>query len=85
LACAEVVERERDDWNTLIAAFPVATWFDAPWLFTECFMYRRIAECFTLDGEFFADYDWFGEQKRNAMAASWEVRRFIRVDLWACR
>ncbi len=72
---ADTLERERQAWNAYIATFEQPTWFDAPWLFTECYMYRRIAECFTHGdaGRFFLDHDWFGEQKQHSLDSSWPV------------
>ena len=42
------------------------TWFKAPWLFTECYMYRRIREALLLCKTKFRDYDVYVESKREA-------------------
>lgn len=55
-------------WNRLLeeqaASFDdkQVLWFDAPWLFVECFMYRKIREVLENSGEL-AHYDYFGQQK----------------------
>ncbi len=42
------------------------TWFKAPWLFTECYMYRRIREASLLCKTKVRDYDVYVESKREA-------------------
>lgn len=41
------------------------TWFKAPWLFTECYMYRRIREAMLLCSTEVKDFDPFDEVKRE--------------------
>lgn len=41
------------------------TWFKAPWLFTECYMYRRIREAMLLCTTPVRDFDPFEEVKKE--------------------
>lgn len=43
-----------------------ATWFKAPWLFTECYMYRRIREAMLLCESKLKFYDVYEESKKDA-------------------
>ena len=43
-----------------------STWFKAPWLFTECYMYRRIREALLLCKSKFRFYDAYIESKKEA-------------------
>ncbi|XP_043189634.1 damage-control phosphatase ARMT1-like isoform X1 [Amphibalanus amphitrite] len=60
-------------WNRLLEEQWVdgepPVWFDAPWLFVECYMYRRVREILENSGEL-RDYDYFGQQKRDTLEAS---------------
>ena len=46
------------------------TWFKAPWLFTECYMYRRIREALLLSKKKFRDYDVYIESKREGYSST---------------
>ncbi|KAH0622385.1 hypothetical protein JD844_024648 [Phrynosoma platyrhinos] len=41
------------------------SWFQSPWLYTECYMYRRIHEALVLSPPI-SDYDVFKEEKEHA-------------------
>ncbi|OZJ04247.1 hypothetical protein BZG36_02481 [Bifiguratus adelaidae] len=57
-------------WNQLLETyFKGKTWFTASWLFTECYMYRRIREVFQLT-ETWKDYDPFFRQKTSTFRGS---------------
>ncbi|EAS30514.3 uncharacterized protein CIMG_05993 [Coccidioides immitis RS] len=45
------------------------TWFNAPWLFTECYLYRRINVLFSR-AEYWKDYDIFARQKMSTFKSS---------------
>ena len=40
----DVVQREKDDWEEILAPFQDDTWLSAPWLVTEFYAYRRLIE-----------------------------------------
>jgi len=42
------------------------TWFKAPWLFSECYMYRRVREIMLLCKTSMKDYDPFEKSKIEA-------------------
>ncbi|KAL3439978.1 hypothetical protein BJX65DRAFT_317151 [Aspergillus insuetus] len=46
-----------------------ATWMDVFWLYSECYLYRRINTLFTLT-EYWRDYDPFRRQKMSTFKAS---------------
>ena len=46
------------------------TWQAAPWLYTECYMYRLIHTYFTLSTSFWHSYDMFATSKRSALVGS---------------
>ena len=52
-------------WNKQLAQFPDKRWFSVPWLFVECYMYRRVAEAFK---PWWGQYDWFATQKHDSFA-----------------
>ncbi|KAJ1979878.1 Hairy/enhancer-of-split with YRPW motif protein 2 [Dimargaris cristalligena] len=57
-------------WNSIMETyFPQKTWFSATWLFSECYMYRRIYQCFSLTTHW-RDFDYFAEQKKDTFHAS---------------
>lgn len=45
------------------------TWFTAPWLYVECFMYRKLSTFFETS-KWFKKYDPFEEQKQHALQSS---------------
>ncbi|XP_037072979.1 damage-control phosphatase ARMT1-like [Pollicipes pollicipes] len=60
-------------WNRLLDELTVEgqrpVWFSAPWLFVECYMYRKIREVLENSGELH-DYDYFRQQKMDTLEAS---------------
>lgn len=66
----EVLVDDMEDlevWNHQVTQYvdQNLTWFSAPWLFAECYMYRRIQTCMLLL-QSVCKYDQFGESKRNS-------------------
>lgn len=47
-----------------------ATWFKGPWLFAECYLYRRIRESLLLCTSSFRDYDPFEFSKHESHQAN---------------
>jgi len=45
-------------------------WHDVEWLYSECYMYRRIAGLFALSENGWRDYDVFGRQKISTFKSS---------------
>ena len=45
-------------------------WFAAPWLYTECYMYRLIHTYFTLSTPFWHSFDMFATSKRSSLVGS---------------
>ncbi|KAJ2461216.1 Hairy/enhancer-of-split with YRPW motif protein 2 [Coemansia sp. RSA 2424] len=57
-------------WNHWLGLyFPTATWYTAPFLTWETYMYRRIATIFKRS-EYWKQYDFFGEKKEATFRAS---------------
>ncbi|KAF7725609.1 hypothetical protein EC973_009487 [Apophysomyces ossiformis] len=57
-------------WNELIQShFSEATWFNGTWLFNECYMYRRLKECFN-NTIHWRDFDPFANQKKATFRGS---------------
>ena len=60
---------DADHWNRLLEKLRSSegdddcTWFRAPWLFTECYMYRRIHEAMRLCKSALRGYDPFEQAK----------------------
>lgn len=44
-------------------------WFDVPWLYAECYLYRRISTLFKLS-QYWKDYDLFERQKLSTFRSS---------------
>lgn len=57
-------------WNEQIKAFSnyQVKWFELPWLFVECYLYRRFAQSFC--PRFGTQYDWFSEHKAQSFHQS---------------
>ena len=59
-----------DHWQSTIKSFVIngnyPTWFGAPWLLVECYMYRRIADIL-MQTKYFKTYDPFRSQKRQTL------------------
>ncbi|KAK9476450.1 hypothetical protein V1514DRAFT_354302 [Lipomyces japonicus] len=45
------------------------TWLNAPWLYSECYLYRKLYS-FTVTTKHWKDYDFFGRQKLDAFQSS---------------
>ena len=46
-------------------------WHDVEWLFSECYLYRRISSLFRIStSKFWGDYDCFSRQKMNTFRSS---------------
>ena len=45
-------------------------WLAAPWLYTECYMYRLIHTYFTLSTHFWHSFDMFATSKRSSLVGS---------------
>lgn len=55
-------------WNDIIMKpYLGQTWLDAPWLYTEFYLYRRVVEAFDYFG---SGYDPFDAQKRQGVTSS---------------
>ncbi|KAI0438819.1 hypothetical protein F4803DRAFT_533690 [Xylaria telfairii] len=55
--------------NELAALGAPTSWFAVPWLYCECYLYRRISACFRLSTHW-ASYDVFARQKINTFRSS---------------
>ncbi|KAK5999679.1 hypothetical protein QM012_005085 [Aureobasidium pullulans] len=63
--------RDIGGYNTLLADGGNYTWHASPWLFAECYMYRRVATIFAASPEpFWKTYDVFKRQKDETFAKS---------------
>lgn len=56
-----------NQWSAKLGTSPV--YFSIPWLYAECYMYRKIGEIFD-NSEFFKGFDPFREQKCRALTNS---------------
>ncbi|OQR71835.1 protein-glutamate O-methyltransferase-like [Tropilaelaps mercedesae] len=56
-------------WNEHLPQVSTPRWFDGIWLLAECYLYRRIFESFQMTTKL-KEYDYFGEQKENALLTS---------------
>ncbi len=45
-------------------------WLAAPWLYTECYMYRLIHTYFTLSTQYWHSFDMFATSKRSSLVGS---------------
>jgi uncharacterized protein with ATP-grasp and redox domains len=62
------------DWNAELEQLGPISWHDSPWLYTECYLYRRIQTCFSMrETPFWKHYDVFARQKEKALASSKDV------------
>ncbi|KAI4715634.1 DUF89-domain-containing protein [Aureobasidium sp. EXF-10727] len=58
-------------FNTLLAEGRDYTWHASPWLYAECYMYRRVATIFAASSQpFWKGYDVFKRQKDETFAKS---------------
>ncbi|CAN7996886.1 unnamed protein product, partial [Ixodes hexagonus] len=74
-------------WNEALEELSgpdVPHWFTAPWLYIECYMYRRVFEAFQLT-TLLRDHDPFAKQKREALFESFDAIRtltdFVRKNM----
>ncbi|KAF5103005.1 hypothetical protein D0Z03_000295 [Geotrichum reessii] len=67
----EAIEADLVDYNKELARIGPLTWLTAPWLFSECFMYRKISTFFTAQKRWIT-YDPYARQKDDAFKASKE-------------
>ncbi|KAI1736660.1 hypothetical protein F4680DRAFT_253227 [Xylaria scruposa] len=56
-------------YNRELEALGTPTWFTVPWLYCECYLYRRISTSFTLSTHW-KSYDVFARQKINTFRSS---------------
>lgn len=62
-------EPDRTEWNEFLAAQQAAgrdSYFTATWLYTECYMYRRLKSIFEATATL-GDFDYFAAQKRDGL------------------
>lgn len=58
------------EWNQALSDhYAGSSWYKASWLFSECYLYRRIKEAFART-EHWRDYDPFFEQKKAVFKSS---------------
>ncbi|RWS25561.1 protein-glutamate O-methyltransferase-like isoform X1 [Leptotrombidium deliense] len=73
-------------WNNAFVALRDkqgnVTWFDSPWLFVECFMYRSFTHFFQ-SSLYFRCFDPFEEQKNDALISSLNTAKCMAEHL--CR
>ncbi|KAG0203409.1 hypothetical protein BGX33_009132 [Mortierella sp. NVP41] len=70
-----------EEWNQALADhYGASSWFKASWLFSECYLYRRIKEAFALT-EHWKDYDPFFEQKSTVFKSSQKAVVSMAVQL----
>ncbi|KAI9031698.1 hypothetical protein CLU79DRAFT_785152 [Phycomyces nitens] len=64
-------ESDAESWNANIRKhFPFATWFSGTWLFNECYLYRRLRECFCTTTHW-KNFDPFACQKISTFRSSY--------------
>ncbi|KAF9313611.1 hypothetical protein BG003_005022 [Podila horticola] len=58
------------EWNQALSDhYAGSSWYKASWLFSECYLYRRVKEVFALT-QHWRDYDPFFEQKKTVFKSS---------------
>ena len=57
-------------YNQELQALQPITWRNAPWLYTECYMYRRLYTLFTTSTTLWQTFDVFAEDKKKALKES---------------
>ena len=72
------------DYNQELETFDRPTWLNAPWLYTECYLYRLLHTFFTTSTPFWQGFDMFVSDKRKALSGSKKgtielVKRFNKV------
>lgn len=73
--------QDAPQWNAVLDDYVLQhgmepRWFEAPWLYAECYFYRRIFEAFQLS-RLLRGYDPFAKQKREALYESLEAVRTL--------
>ncbi|KAL9104909.1 MAG: hypothetical protein Q9163_000226 [Psora crenata] len=58
------------DYNEELRTLQQPKWLKAPWLYTECFMYRLVATYFTTSTPFWQSFDVFAHSKRLSFEGS---------------
>lgn len=58
-----------DSYNNTLSELPQFTWLTGPWLFTECYLYRRIDEC-VKSQPLWLQFDIFEKAKRDTFKSS---------------
>ena len=62
--------KDIDYYNQELSALPKPTkWFNVPWLYAECYLYRRMRTCFALT-KHWKSYDPFSKQKISTFKSS---------------
>ncbi|ETN42798.1 uncharacterized protein HMPREF1541_01956 [Cyphellophora europaea CBS 101466] len=56
-------------FNNYIRSSDKISWLDAPWLFAECYLYRRVHSIF-LETNYWKNYDVFERQKKSTFIKS---------------
>ncbi|KAJ5665174.1 uncharacterized protein N7477_007622 [Penicillium maclennaniae] len=57
------------EWNDQLAVIGESSWVNCPWLFGECYMYRRIQRILT-SSKYWQNYDVFKRQKDSTFVKS---------------
>ncbi|RKF56096.1 Protein-glutamate O-methyltransferase SPCC1393.13 [Erysiphe neolycopersici] len=57
------------EYNRELKAIGNPTWFNCPWLFSECYLYRRIATYFALS-QYWKNFDIFAHKKTSTFHSS---------------
>ncbi|KAI4091156.1 MAG: hypothetical protein LQ344_004269 [Seirophora lacunosa] len=57
------------DYNEELGALQSPTWFNMPWLYAECYLYRRLSTLFALSTHW-KSYDIFSRQKLSTFKSS---------------
>lgn len=75
---------DTEAYNEEFKTFKDLKWLAAPWLYTECYMYRLIHTYFTLSTPFWHSFDLFATSKRSSLIGSKKgtielVKRFRAV------
>jgi len=66
LACGDDASKWNIYWRNKTENGTLVSWYQADWIYTECYMYRRINEAFLLS-KTLMDYDYFHKQKYDCM------------------
>ena len=57
-------------YNEELGCLDKPTWLSAPWLYTECYLYRLLHTYFNKSTKFWQAYDMFVSDKRSALVSS---------------